>query len=167
MYCKALSGCPYGAHLNFASVKQIGIFRKKMHDIRGKAATDDALRLEMSLGITTNTHLQEVSSASGWVKDTLEWREYFYLLSLPIQTKLNRFSPSGIFLQPHLTGDLFCEINYLKINRIRRIFSLWALQFPWDVSDSIFIACVGVATTLTASVNGGDIKVGCVVPLFL
>lgn len=43
-----------------------------MHDLRGKAATDDALRLEMSLGITTNTHLQEVSSASGWVKDTLE-----------------------------------------------------------------------------------------------
>lgn len=32
---------------------------------------------------------------------------------------------------------------------------------------SIFIACVGAATILTGSVNGGDIKVGCVVLLSL
>ena len=40
---KALPVCVDAVRLNIMSAKQIGIFRKKMHEVRGKAATNDAL----------------------------------------------------------------------------------------------------------------------------
>lgn len=63
---------------------------------------------------------------------------FTWQLSLPVWTKQSR---------------LFCEVNYHKINRIRGIFSLGAVLFPWDGSDSIFIACVGAATMLIESLK--------------
>lgn len=76
-YCKALPVCPYGVHLNLRSVKQIGVLRKEIHEGRGKAATNDALWLKILKILTCAlaqvfTHLQEVSSVSGWAKGTLQ-----------------------------------------------------------------------------------------------
>lgn len=149
---QADGGAPYGVHL--MSVKQLGIFRKKMRDIRSGAATNDALWLEMCLGIMTEIHIftrsvfslrmgQGYASAKGVILSD-SW-------PFPYGPNWTGFSLVIFSLCPHLSGGLFHEVNELKINRIRGISSLGAVLFPWDGSDSIFIACVGAATILIES----------------
>lgn len=75
-----------------------------MHEIRGKAATNDALWLEMCLDISTNIHIYKnsllrqggsrVSTESSHTNQT----EHVFLQVI--------FSRS-----PHLSGDLLHEIN--------------------------------------------------------
>lgn len=125
-----------------------------MHDIRSRAATNDALWLETCLGITTEIHIftrsvfslrmgQGYTSATGVILPD-SW-------VFPYEPNWTGFSPMIFSHCPHISGDLFHEVNELKINRIREIFSLGAVLFPWDGSDSIFIACVGAATILIES----------------
>lgn len=86
------------------SVKQIGIFRQKMHEVRVKAATNDALWLEMCLDISTNIHIYKNSLLrQGGSRMSIEsshtnQTEHVFLRVI--------FSRS-----PHLSGDLLHEIN--------------------------------------------------------